>query len=171
MPRAKARGGMKDAIGLLKEDHTKVRALLGELEKSSEKATARREELLEEIERELKIHTTIEEEIFYPAFREAAGKKDDLKLYYEAIEEHHVVDNVLPELKGTDPATEVFAAKTKVLKDLVEHHAEEEETEMFPRARKLMNREELVRLGEQLAQAKVSLTERLLTKLVELVRP
>jgi hemerythrin superfamily protein len=162
---------MKDAIGLLKEDHTKVRALLGELEKSSEKATARREELLEEIERELKIHTTLEEEIFYPAFREAAEKKDDLKLYYEAIEEHHVVDNVLPELKGTDPATEVFAAKTKVLKDLVEHHAEEEETEMFPRARKLMNREELVRLGEQLAQAKVSLTERLLTKLVELVRP
>ena len=171
MPRAKARGEVKDAIGLLKEDHTKVRALLGELEKSSEKATARREELLEEIERELKIHTTIEEEIFYPAFREAAEKKDDLKLYYEAIEEHHVVDNVLPELKGTDPATEVFAAKAKVLKDLVEHHAEEEETEMFPRARKLMDREELVRLGDQLAQAKVSLTERVLTKLVELVRP
>jgi hemerythrin superfamily protein len=171
MPRAKARGGVKDATSLLKEDHIKVRALLGELEKSSEKATARREELLEEIERELKIHTTLEEEIFYPAFRQAAEKKDDLKLYYEAIEEHHVVDNVLPELKGTDPATEVFAAKAKVLKDLVEHHAEEEETEMFPRARKLMNREELVRLGEQLAQAKVSLTERLLTKLVELVRP
>lgn len=171
MPRAKARGEMKDAIGLLKEDHTKVRALLGELEKSSEKATTRRAELLEEIERELKIHTTIEEEIFYPAFREAAEKKDDLKLYYEAIEEHHVVDNVLPELKGTDPATEVFAAKAKVLKDLVEHHAEEEETEMFPRARKLMDREELVRLGDQLAQAKVSLTERVLTKLVELVRP
>ena len=171
MPRAKARGVVKDAIGLLKEDHTKVRALLGELEKSSEKATARREELLEEIERELKIHTTIEEEIFYPAFREAAEKKDDLKLYYEAIEEHHVVDTVLPELKGTDPATEVFAAKAKVLKDLVEHHAEEEETAMFPRARKLMDRQELVRLGDQLAQAKVSLTERVLTKLVELVRP
>ena len=82
-----------------------------------------------------------------------------------------MVDNVLPELKGADPGTEVFAAKAKVLKDLVEHHAKEEETEMFPRARKLMNREELVRLGEQLAQAKVSLTERLLTKLVELVRP
>jgi len=68
-------------------------------------------------------------------------------------------------------ALEVFAAKAKVLKDLVEHHAEEEETEMFPRARKLMDREELVRLGDQLAQAKVSLTERVLTKLVELVRP
>jgi len=82
-----------------------------------------------------------------------------------------VVDTVLPELKSADPASETFAAKAKVLKDLVEHHAEEEETEMFPRARKLLGRGELVRLGEELAQAKVSLTERVLTKLVELVRP
>ena len=82
-----------------------------------------------------------------------------------------MVDTVLPELKSADPASETFAAKAKVLKDLVEHHAEEEETEMFPRARKLLGRGELVRLGEELAQAKVSLTERVLTKLVELVRP
>ncbi len=171
MPKAKSRVVGKDAIALLKADHAKVRELLGELAESSEKATTKRGELLQEIERELKIHTTIEEEIFYPAFREAADKKDDLKLYYEAIEEHHVVDTVLPELKDTDPSTDVFGAKAKVLTDLVEHHAEEEETEMFPRARKLMGREELVRLGDQLAQAKVSLTESVLTKLVELVRP
>lgn len=170
MPKAKVRVAGKDAIAQLKADHTKVRALLGELEKTSEKATTRREELLQEIERELKIHSTIEEDVFYPAFREAAEKKDDRKLYYEAVEEHHVVDTVLPEIKETDPSTEVFAAKAKVLKDLVEHHAEEEETEMFPRARKLMNREELLRLGDQLAQAKASLTGSVLTKLVELVR-
>ncbi|HMB33213.1 MAG TPA: hemerythrin domain-containing protein [Methylomirabilota bacterium] len=130
-----------------------------------------REELLAEIERELKIHTTIEEQIFYPAFRDATEKAEDRKLYFEAQEEHHVVDTVLPELKSADPASETFAAKAKVLKDLVEHHAQEEETEMFPRARKLLGRGELVRLGEELAQAKVSLTERVLTKLVELVRP
>ena len=171
MPKAKSRVAGQDAIALLKADHAKVRELLGELADSSEKATTKRGELLQEIERELKIHTTIEEEIFYPAFREAAKKKDDLKLYYEAIEEHHVVDTVLPELKDTDLSTDVFAAKAKVLQDLVEHHAEEEETEMFPRARKLMDRGELLRLGEQLAQAKVSLTESVLTKLVELVRP
>jgi hypothetical protein len=106
----------------------KVRGLRGELEKTTEKAKSRREELLEEIEMELKIHTTIEEKIFYPAFREAAEKKDDRKLYYEAVEEHHVVDTVLPELKATEVGSEVFAAKAKVLKDLVEHHAEEEET-------------------------------------------
>jgi hemerythrin-like domain-containing protein len=171
MRKAKSRAAEKDAIALLKQDHAKVRALLGELEKTKEKATSRREELLQVIERELKIHTTIEEEIFYPAFRDAAEKKDDRKLYYEAVEEHHVVDTVLPELKGTELGSEQFAAKAKVLKDLVEHHAEEEETEMFPRAKKLFDREKLLRLGDELTRAKASLTESVLTKLVELVRP
>jgi hemerythrin-like domain-containing protein len=171
MPKAKTRTAEKDAIALLKEDHKKVRALLGELEETSARAVAKREELLKTIERELKVHAKIEEEIFYPAFREAAEKQDDKKLYYEALEEHHVVDTVLAELKEAVPASEEFAAKAKVLKDLVEHHAEEEETEMFPRARKLMSREELVALHERLAEAKTSLTEGVLTKLVELVRP
>lgn len=147
----------KDAIALLKEDHRKVRALLSELEDTTERASAKREELLATIEQELTIHTKIEEEIFYPAFRDAAEKKDDKNLYYEAVEEHHVVDLVLPEIKETDADSEEFGAKAKVLKDLVEHHAEEEETEMFPRAQKLMDREELIRLGGELAQAKESM--------------
>jgi hemerythrin-like domain-containing protein len=147
----------KDAIALLKEDHRKVRALLSELEETTERASAKREELLATIEQELTIHTKIEEEMFYPAFRDAAEKKDDKDLYYEAVEEHHVVDLVLPEIKETDANSEEFGAKAKVLKDLVEHHAEEEETEMFPRAQKLMDREELIRLGGELAQAKESM--------------
>ena len=171
MPKPRMRSADTDAIALLKEDHKKVRGLLGRLEASSVRAAGRREELVQTIERELKIHSKIEEEIFYPAFREAAKKHDDKKLYHEAIEEHHVVDTVLAELKDAEPASEPFAAKAKVLKDLVEHHAEEEETEMFPRARKLMGREELVKLGARLAEAKSSLTEGVLTKLVELVRP
>ena len=81
------------------------------------------------------------------------------------------MDTVLPELKGTELGSEQFAAKAKVLKDLVEHHAEEEETEMFPRAKKLFDREKLLRLGDELTRAKASLTESVLTKLVELVRP
>ena len=160
----------KDAIALLKEDHEKVRELLGELEETTSKATGRRQALLKSIEQELKLHTKIEEEIFYPAFRDAAEKQDDKKLYYEALEEHHVVDMVLPEIKKIDAGSEEFAAKAKVLKDLVEHHAEEEETEMFPRARKLMDREELVQLGQQLAQAKESMNGNILTRLTEMVR-
>jgi len=62
------------------------------LEETTERATGKREKLLATIEQELKLHTKIEEEIFYPAFRDAAKKKDDKDLYYEAIEEHHVVD-------------------------------------------------------------------------------
>ena len=109
--------------------------------------------------------------MFYPAFRDAAERSDDRKLYYEAVEEHHVVDLVLPEIKGTGTDTEQFAAKAKVLKDVVEHHAEEEETEMFPRARKLMGRDELERLGAELVKAREALSGGILDRLVGLVRP
>jgi len=149
-------GQGRDAIALLKADHDKIRGLLGELEETTERATGKREKLLATIEQELKLHTKIEEEIFYPAFRDSAKKKDDKDLYYEAIEEHHVVDLVLPEIKKTAVDSDEFSAKAKVLKDLVEHHAEEEESEMFPRARKLMDHDELWRLGEELAKAKES---------------
>lgn len=147
----------KDAIALLTEDHQRVRELLGEMEETTERAVTKREELLATIEQELEIHTKIEEEIFYPAFRAAAKKKDDKDLYYEALEEHHVVKMVMPEIKKTKPDSVEFGAKAKVLKDLVEHHAGEEEEEMFPRAKKLMDRAQLLALGQQMAQAKDSL--------------
>jgi len=147
----------KDAIALLTADHAAVRELLGELEKAAMKHGKEAETLLDTIEAELKIHTTIEEEIFYPAFREAASRKDDTKLYYEAVEEHHVVDMVLPKMDKGEVGSPEFAAKAKVLKDLVEHHAGEEEKEMFPRARKLMDKDELTALGEQLARRKKDL--------------
>ncbi len=147
----------KDAIALLTEDHQRVRELLGEMEETTERAVSKREELLATIEQELEIHTKIEEDLFYPAFRDAAKKKDDKDLYYEALEEHHVVAMVMPEIKKTKADSEEFGAKAKVLKDLVEHHAGEEEKEMFPRAKKLMDREQLLDLGQQLAQAKDSL--------------
>lgn len=170
MPASKTRGRHpeKNAIALLKEDHEKVRKLLGELTETTDKAVSKREKLLAAVEQELTVHTRIEEEIFYPAFRGAARKKDDAELYYEAIEEHHVVDLVLPEIKGTAVDSEQFAAKVKVLKDLVEHHAEEEETEMFPRARKLMDREELLRLGGELAGAKESMARGMVGRLAGL---
>ena len=171
MPSSKTQGRRieKDAIALLKADHEKVRGLLGQLEGTTDKAASKRERLLAAIEQELTTHTRIEEEIFYPAFRDAARKKDDAKLYYEALEEHHVVDLVLPEIKGTGVESEQFAAKAKVLKDLVEHHAEEEEKEMFPRARKLMARDELLRLGGEMTRLKESRTRGLVGRMSSLV--
>jgi hemerythrin superfamily protein len=143
-----------DAVALLKQDHETVRGLLSSLENAT---GARRAKLLSQVERELKIHTTIEEEIFYPAYLDASRKKEDKKLYYEAVQEHHVVDMVMPEAhEGESP--EELKAKAKVLKDLVEHHAEEEETEMFPRAKKLFDRDELRELGQALLQRKEELS-------------
>jgi hemerythrin-like domain-containing protein len=146
-----------DAIALLKEDHKKVRGLLGDLEKSSMRGGPRAQKLVMQIDKELEIHTTIEEEIFYPAFRDAVRTKDDKKMYYEAKEEHHVVKLVLPEVKEGGLAIEEFAAKCKVLKELVEHHAGEEEKEMFPEARKVLSRPELQELGDRMAMRKKEL--------------
>jgi hemerythrin-like domain-containing protein len=149
----------KDAIGLLKQDHETVRGLLKELERAASKDGAKQEKLLREIESELRVHTKIEEEIFYPAFKASVSKKEDVKLYYEAVEEHHVVDLVLPEIRKIEPGSPEFAAKVKVLQDLVEHHAEEEEGEMFPRARKAMDKGQLQSLAEELGRRKSELAE------------
>jgi len=147
-----------NAIELLKDDHRTVRALLSELESSTTRAPARRTQLLEEIERELTIHARIEEEIFYPAFKEAGEKRDDDKLYFEALEEHRAVEDlVLPDLKHTDPASDRFGGRAKVLKELIEHHAREEEKEMFPRARKLLGAARLRELGEAMEAMKAEL--------------
>ena len=138
--------------------------MLRRLENTTDRATAQRKELLSEIENEVKVHTTIEEEIFYPAFKRAVRSKSDQEIYFESIEEHHVVDLVMPEIKSTNPESEQFGAKAKVLKDLIEHHAEEEEGEMFPKARKVMNSDELVDLGMQIQSRKEELQSGLLKR-------
>jgi len=153
-----------DAISILKGDHERVRQLLRRLENTTDRATTQRKDLLSETQNEVKVHTTVEEEIFYPAFKEAVRSKSDQEIYFEAIEQHHVVDLVMPEIKSTDAASEQFGAKAKVLKDLIEHHAEEEETEMFPKARKEMSSDELVELGKQIHSRKQDFQSGLLTR-------
>jgi hemerythrin-like domain-containing protein len=145
----------RDAIAVLKQDHKKVRQLLKKLESAED--GGHRLELLSEVENEVKVHTQIEEEIFYPAFQRSAQGEEEEHLYYEALEEHHVVDMVLPEIKNTDEESDEFGAKAKVLKDLIEHHAEEEETEMFPKARKLMEAGELKEIGLRLQRRRQQL--------------
>lgn len=146
-----------NAIELLKEDHRKVLKMLDEMTETTERAVKTRTELLSKIEAELKMHTTIEEEDFYPAYRNAGGKPG-LKMYHEAVEEHRAVEAlVLPDLLATDPGTVEFSGRAKVLKEMLEHHIEEEESEMFPEAQKLLSKEELTLLGEQMAAKKQTL--------------
>jgi hemerythrin-like domain-containing protein len=153
----KAASRNPDAIALLKNDHEKVRGLFAQLEKSAMRGGPKVEKLVTQIESELKIHTTIEEEIFYPAFRDAVRSKDDKEMYYEAQEEHHVVKLVIPDVEGSQKSGPEFAAKAKVLKELVEHHADEEEKEMFKSARKAISRSDLQELGDRMAARKKEL--------------
>lgn len=143
---------MANAINMLKSDHTAIKRLLRELsnlEGSAAQTIRRREGLIRQIEREVKMHSQIEEEIFYPAFKAAAEKKKrDTDLFYEAAEEHHVVDMVLPSLKTANPKSPEFQAKTKVLKELIEHHIREEEREMFAQAAEMFTPSQLNELGE-----------------------
>jgi hemerythrin superfamily protein len=147
-----------NAIQLLKDDHKKVKDLLTKLADTSERATKSRTQLLETIAEELRTHGRIEEDIFYPALRkeaEAQGDKETVKLITEAYEEHRAaVELVLPDLEGTAPESIEFSGRAKVLKELVEHHADEEEDEMFPKARKLFDKKRLDELGAEMEEAK-----------------
>jgi len=137
------------ATDLLKKQHKNVKTLFKKVEETED--GRRRRQLMDEIANELKIHTQIEEEVFYPAVREIGSSKAE-EMVDESYEEHHVVDLVLAELPNVDPEDERFAAKMTVLAELVEHHAEEEEEEMFPLAEKKLGKERLQELGERMEQ-------------------
>lgn len=150
-----------NAIDLLKADHEKVKGILAQLSESTDRAVKKRTELLEKLELEVSIHTQLEEEILYPAYK-AAGGKAEAEMYYEAKEEHRTVDSlVLPDLKGTDPTSPEFAGRVKVIKELLEHHIEEEETDMFPHAKKILGKAKLDELGDQMLTLKTSLKKNL----------
>ena len=135
------------ATSLLKKQHQEVRGLFRKVQKAEDTDT--RQKLMTEISEKLTVHTTIEEEIFYPAVRGLGTEKAEDEVL-EALEEHHVVKLVLEELPSLNPEDEHFAAKMIVLSELVEHHAGEEEEEMFVLAQKLGNAT-LEKLGEQMA--------------------
>ena len=148
---------MPNAITMLKSEHATVKRLLRELAETSDRAVKQRESLVEQIEREIKMHAQIEEEIFYPAFKSATRGKEAEDMFYEAAEEHHIVDMVLPALKTANPKSKEFGAKATVLKELVEHHIKDEENEMFVEARKLFSDEQLRELGEMMQSRKDSI--------------
>ena len=147
-----------NAIDLLKQDHETVRGLFEQLRSTSKQSADLRSQLLEQIAREIQVHSAIEEELFYPAFKQVVGEGDKEALYFEALEEHRAVgDLVLPDLLATDPGTDRFSGRAKVLKEMIEHHVREEETGMFPAAEKLLGAELLGQLGRAMAERKAEL--------------
>jgi hemerythrin-like domain-containing protein len=152
-----------DALTLLRRDHDKVKALLRELEPTTERAEKTRTELFSRIKSELTVHEIIEEEIFYPTLKQHPKAKD---IVLEAYEEHNVVDTLMGELSELDVTDETWGAKAKVMIENIEHHIEEEEGEMFEQARKVFDRDELEELGRTMearkteAMAEVAFTPR-----------
>ena len=143
----------QDAVELIKSDHRTVEKLFREFEEAGDRAYKTKQELVGQIVEELEVHATIEEEIYYPAV-EAKARKDGKELIAEAVEEHHVVKILLGELRSMSSEDEAFDAKVTVLMENVRHHVEEEESELLPQSEKILDGDELTRLGEEMAARK-----------------
>ena len=149
-----------DALTLLEQDHQKVKKIMGELGKTTERGVKTREELFTKLVKELTVHEKIEEQIFYPAVKDAAKTKKLEEIVAESFEEHHFVNVVIAEIQKTPYDAEEWAAKFSVMMENIEHHAfEEEEGEMFPKVRKIFSKAELEDLGAQMEELKMQLME------------
>ena len=146
----------QDAVALIKADHREVEKLFHEFEDAGDRAYKTKQQLVSQIIKELEVHATIEEEIYYPAV-EAKARKDGKELVAEAVEEHHVVKVLLGELATMSAEDDAFDAKVTVLIENVRHHVEEEEEELLPQSEEILGDEELARLGEEMAARKQQL--------------
>ena len=151
--KAKVARRPQDAIALLRADHALVEDLFGQFEKA--RNDDRKQTLATRICMELKVHTTIEEEIFYPATREVLPKEDDL--LDEAQVEHDSAKELISQIESGKPGEKLWDAKVIVLSEYIKHHVKEEHTEMFPKVRKTQL--DLKALGEQMRQRKEQLLE------------
>ena len=139
-----------DAIALLKADHKEV----AEMFEKFETARSTKSRLAQQICVALTVHAQIEEEIFYPATREALGDEGE-DLLNEAEVEHNSLKELIGQIEGSDPDDELFDAHVKVLGEYVKHHVKEEEGQLFPKLRK--SDMDLAELGEQIAARKKEL--------------
>jgi len=146
------RKSVKDAIKLLKSDHRQVESWFSQVQKA--KKPERKQELAGKTCHALKVHTKIEEEIFYPAFLAAT---EDTEMHHEAEVEHVGAKRLIGEIEAMEPDDDYYDAKLKVLSEMIKHHVKEEEQPggMFAEARK--SEMDLDDLGERLAARKQEL--------------
>jgi hemerythrin superfamily protein len=124
-----------DALTLLANDHAEVRELFDQYKEIAEDAGAlddQKQSLAEDICTMLTVHAMIEEEIFYPAAREAL---DDASLLDEAEVEHQAAKDLIAQIQDSDPTDALYDARVNVLGEYVNHHVQEEEAELFPQVR------------------------------------
>ena len=157
----------EDAFELLKADHQKVKGLFKQFMqlKKNEGSGAEKTEVVNEICEELKIHTQIEEELFYPAVREAISTDEGGEgeaLMDEALVEHAGAKDLIAQLEEMDRDDELYDAKVTVLSEQVDHHVKEEEGEMFPKAKRA--KLDTQSLGAQMAARKLELKSMMSSK-------
>ena len=139
-----------NAIELLKNDHQEASSLMEQIE-LADKGDRSAKELFTQLKQALTLHTQIEEQVFYPALKSFEETKD---MVPEALEEHQEVDDLLAEMAALSPGNDEFMDKFTELRDAVEHHVEEEENEMFPKAEKVLGESRLQEMGRQMQQMK-----------------
>ena len=142
-----------DAIELLTQDHQKVKDMFEQYEALSDRSLASKRKLALAICLELTKHATAEEEIFYPAVREASKSSEDL--VDEATVEHASAKELIAQIVAMEPGEDLYDAEVKVLSEQIEHHVQEEEEEMFPKARKA--KLDLQSLGAEIAARKAQI--------------
>ena len=140
-----------NALTLLKRDHAAVKEILEELDRTTDRGVKTRQELFSKVKRDLELHEAIEEEIFYPALKKHPKAKE---IVLEGFEEHHVVNAIVAELGAVPFDDETWGAKLTVMRENVEHHIDEEENEMFSKARQVLDEEDLAELGVQMQARK-----------------
>jgi hemerythrin superfamily protein len=145
-------------IQVLKQDHRTLKELFAEYAKLEEGDPAEKEDLFGEIKELLTIHAEIEEQLFYPAVR-AIGTKEAADVVNGAVEEHQLVKTLLEEMSDLEAGDEEFEAKMKVLRENVEHHAREEEKDMFPLSKKL-SKEAQESLRNEMESLRIDLSDR-----------
>lgn len=146
-----------DIIAYLKADHRKVAELLKQLEDTTERAEKTRTEVFAKLKKELEIHTTFEEQWFYPTLKQEELSED---LTREAYEEHHVIKTLLKEIESMDTTDPQWLAKLTVLSENIQHHVKEEEEDLFKKAKKVYSEEELDALAVQAAEFKKEVMSR-----------
>jgi hemerythrin superfamily protein len=147
--RSRSSSGRDDPFQALRDDHRRVKRLFKEIEQAS--ARSRRRDLFAELKQELDAHALAEESVLYPRFEETDSTRE---VVLESYEEHRLVKQLLAECEEIDVTDDRWMAKVTVLKELVEHHADEEEEELFPKAKRDLDAGEGEELAAELEQAK-----------------
>ena len=156
--RKRSRSRPPEAIAMLIEDHQKVQKLFKTFERTEDQE--QQEQLATQICNELTVHTQLEEQVFYPAAREAL-EEDEADLIEEATVEHQVAKELIEKIQQSRPHDEEYCALVTVLGEYVNHHIDEEQKELFPQLKKKRNEIDFDALGEEMMQKKQELMSEL----------